>query len=693
MKMNLRLNSEIQYLGRNHKIVALKGSTVVLQRSEGDLETYEFKLEQIISDSSFCGGHKVGRKEKKGNFEIHLDKLDKEKRDEVSWKYNLILPVLLLEKIKNGDVKALIQFNERFNKEYINKNEKIKTLSQEELIKRILKKLKKSNKSVSRSTFMRYLNKYRNYQKTGVTGTASGSECFIRANDKEYIQRADTYAIEICSPRNPDEVVDIIYTKYPVEYHSIIKSAIENKYLSTRKLKVSKIEEILETECSKAGLKKIPYITVRSLIKQLSERTVSIFRHGRKGMEAYMPTERGYSEKAALYPLHIVQIDHTKLDIIAASEVTGQPIDRPFITLGIDVFSRSIWCMHLSFDDPSSAKVRKAIIQGLFCKRSKERYKTTNEWPIFGVPSVIYLDNGSDFTSEHVKKMIDETLESEVRYRPRKTPHYGGVIERLMGSINNVLSELPGYTGSNIMDKGDRDPSSEACLTLKQIEQFIIKWIVDVYHFKEHKGLPLECNVPVLRYQTGCEEHGNPDFFPPEDEEIISLSLLPTSRHPYTRFGITKDHIQYKADILSHLIGKRETQYNIKYDDDDLTYIYFQLPGTGEYVTVPAVYPSAGVLEGLNRYEWNKVKNDLRAKGLLSRKNKMTDALVEQGRKELREMVEKTYTQKKTSRKMSEKIGFDFSTVAGSSQSQQSTSEKSIKSLLQVAKQKYSQRR
>ncbi|MNW33023.1 Transposon Tn7 transposition protein TnsB [compost metagenome] len=692
MKINLRLNSEIQYLGRNHMIVGLKGNTVVLQRSEGNLETHEYNLEQIISDAGFRGGHKLGRKEKEGEFEIPLDKLDKEKRDEVSWKYNLILPVLLLEKLKNGDVKALIEFNERFNTEYLNKNENIKSISQEELIKRILKKLKKSNRSVSRSTFMRYLNKYRNYQKTGVTGTGSGIECFIRSNDKEYIQRADTYAIEICSPRNPDEVVDIIYTKYPVEYHPIIKSIIENKYLTTRKLKVSKINEILETDCGKAGLKKMPYITVRSLIKQLRERTVSIFRHGRKGIEAYTPTERGYSEKAALYPLHIVQIDHTKLDIIAVSEVSGQPIGRPFITLGIDVYSRTIWCMHLSFDDPSSAKVRKAIIQGLFCKRSKERYSTTNEWPIFGVPSVIYLDNGSDFTSDHVKKMIDETLESEVRYRPRKTPHYGGVIERLMGSINSLLSELPGYTGSNIIDKGDRDPSSEACLTLKQIEQFVSKWIVDVYHFKEHKGLPLECNVPILRYQTGCEEHGNPDFFPPENEEIISLSLLPTSRHPYTRFGITMDHIEYKADNLSHLIGKREIKYNIKYDDDDLTCIYFQLPGTGEYLTVPAVYPSTDVLEGLNRYEWHKVKDDLRAKGLLSRKNKMTDALVEQGRKELREMVEKTYTQKKTSRKMSEKIGFDFSTVAGRSQTQQSTSKKSIESLLQAVKQKYSQR-
>lgn len=692
MKMNLLLNSEIQYSGKKHRVVALKGNSVVLQRSEGSLETHEFLLEQVISDASFRGGQRITRKEKEGKFEVPLDKLidNKHKREEVSWKYELILPVLLLEKIKNSDVKALIEFNERFSKEYVTKNEDVRCISQEELIKRILKNLKKSGKTVSRSTFMRYLKKYRDHQKSGVSG--SGSECFIRPNDRGYIQRSDTFAIEICSPRHPDEVVDIIYTKYPPEYHPIIKKIIETKYLNTRRLKISNIVEIMDTECDKAKLERIPYITVRSMINQLSERTVAIYRHGRKGVEAYTPTERGYSEKAALYPLHIVQIDHTKLDIIAVSEITGQPIGRPFITLGIDVYSRTIWCMHLSFDDPSSAKVRKAIIQGLFCKKSKERYKTTNDWPIFGVPSVIYLDNGSDFTSEHVKQMINETLESEVRYRPRKTPHYGGVIERLMGSINSVLSELPGYTASNIIEKGDRDPSSEACLTLKQIEQFIIKWIVDVYHFKEHKGLPLECNVPILRYQTGCEEHGNPDFFPPEDEEIISLSLLPTSKHPYTRVGITKDHIEYKADNLSYLIGKRETKYTIKYDDDDLTCIYLQLPGTGEYITVPATHPSADVLEGINRFEWHKIKDKLREKGLLSRKNRMTDALVSQGRKELREMVEKTYTQKKTSRKMSEKIGMNLTVVANSPQSQQNTSKKSIESLLQAAKLKYSQR-
>ncbi|OPH56195.1 hypothetical protein BC351_28930 [Paenibacillus ferrarius] len=689
MKRNLLLNEEIEFIGRNYKIVAFKGGSIVLQRTDGNFDTYEFCLEQILSDSSFRGG-KADRK-KQGEYESVLEKLTKEKRDEVTWKYELIHPVLLLEKIKSNDMKALIEFTEKYISTFLKKDEDIRKLSQEELVKRILKQLKKNKKSICRSTFMRYLNNYRKQQRSVAIGRAI--ECFVRANDKEYKQRKDTYAIEICSPKNPDEVVDIIYTKYPVEYHQIIKDTIQNDYLSTKRLKISKISEIMLSKCKKKGITELPQITVRSLIRQLSKKTVAIFRDGKKGMEAYSTTERGYSEKTAQYPLHIVQIDHTKLDIIVAEETTRLPIGRPFITLGIDVYSRMIWCMHLSIDDPSSNKVRKAIHQGILCKRSKERYGTTNEWPIFGVPSVIYLDNGSDFTSDHVKRMINETLESEVRYRPRKTPHYGGVIERLMGSINTgVISQLPGYTGSNIQDKGDRDPSAEARLTIKEVEKFVAKWIVDVYHYKEHKGLPIDCSVPLVRYSSGCEEHGNPPFIAPEDEEFLSVELMPSALHPYTKDGITKDHIHYQADILKYLIAKRNVKYKIKYDDDDLSYIYIQLPDTGEFVTVPATYPSPKVLQGLTRYEWLKVKDRLREKGLLTRKNHMTDALVIQGRTELQEMISKTFTQKKTSRKMNEKIGGTVTITNGRSQGIPSTATVSLDDLLLSAKSIHLQR-
>lgn len=655
MKITLNVNEEIHFMGRKHKLIAIKGSHVVLQRSDGDNETFKYSLEKLVSDSTFRGGKTIARVEQR-KYESILEKLPEHKREEVSWKYELIRPILLLSRIKQNDMKALLEFSDKYLKTYVNKNEDITKLSQEELATRILVNSKNEGKKLARSTLMRYVKAYRDGMKQGVP---MALECFVKATDINYIQRKDTIAIEICSPRHPEVVVDVVYTKYADEYHSIIKETIEKDYLNTRRLKASAIFRIMEAKCTKSGLKPIPEITVRSLLKQLSPKTVAIFRDGKKGIESYSTTQRGYSETAAQYPLHMVQIDHTRLDIIVIDEKTGLAIGRPVITLGIDVFTRMIWCMHLSFDEPSANKVRKAIEHGIFPKGAKERYGTTNEWSIFGIPSVIFLDNGSDFTSENVKRMINETLESEVRYRPRKTPHYGGVIERLMGSINTqIIHNLPGSTGSNVMDKGDRDPVKEAKLTLAELEKIVAKYIVDIYHFEKHRGLPDDCNVPILKYEDGVDIYGNPPIVEPQLRDFYHIELLPTELKPYTRKdGITMDHIHYRADHLAHLVNKREVKYKIKYDDDDISHIFIQLPDSKEYVEVVSSSPPPEVLQDINRYTWNKIRDILRKTGDLKQKNRLDSEKVQKAKEELQELIASSYKPKLTVRKMNERMG------------------------------------
>ena len=45
---------------------------------------------------------------------------------------------------------------------------------------------------------------------------------------------------------------------------------------------------------------------------------------------------------SAQRPLDLVQIDHTKLDIIVVDDEQRLPIGRPWITLAIDVYSRMV---------------------------------------------------------------------------------------------------------------------------------------------------------------------------------------------------------------------------------------------------------------------------------------------------------------------------------------------------------------
>lgn len=53
-------------------------------------------------------------------------------------------------------------------------------------------------------------------------------------------------------------------------------------------------------------------------------------------------------------PLDVVQIDHTKLDIIVVDREQRLPIGRPWITLAIDVYSRMVVGFCISLDPPGA---------------------------------------------------------------------------------------------------------------------------------------------------------------------------------------------------------------------------------------------------------------------------------------------------------------------------------------------------
>jgi transposase InsO family protein len=57
------------------------------------------------------------------------------------------------------------------------------------------------------------------------------------------------------------------------------------------------------------------------------------------------------------WPLSLVQIDHTLVDVIVVDSITREPIQRPWLTLSIDVCSRCVPGFHLSLEPPSATSV------------------------------------------------------------------------------------------------------------------------------------------------------------------------------------------------------------------------------------------------------------------------------------------------------------------------------------------------
>ncbi|MBL7309241.1 transposase family protein, partial [Escherichia coli] len=128
--------------------------------------------------------------------------------------------------------------------------------------------------------------------------------------------------------------------------------------------------------------------------------------------------------------------DHTLLDIMALDE-DGRPV-RPWLTTVIDDHSRAIAGTMLFLGAPSALNTSLALRHAIWRKADAA-------WPVCGIPDVLYVDHGSDFTSRHLDQ-VAASLHMQIVHSGVARPQGRGKIERLFGTINTeLLPELPGH--------------------------------------------------------------------------------------------------------------------------------------------------------------------------------------------------------------------------------------------------------
>lgn len=643
----LKINSKITYFDRSYIILSIEPPKVVLKREETDGEVITVSFDSLVTNPSFKPTKSLLRnveKDKKEYFSI-LDGLPEKKRNQVSERFKIIRPLIILEKAKNHSLSAKVEFME-FYSEFLLKGEILQDINQKMVIERISSKY---GGKPSVATIKRYLKQYRDAENAQILKPEEG---LISLAGEGHKYRKDCMQLVICHPKDPTLEICTINTRMSEEVAKKIKQVIEEEYLNIKKPKKSAVYRSLIVHCSRSNLTPPDKSTFFKLLSRIPINILDIMRGTIKEKEKYKDIEREAGTKEALYPLHIVEVDHTELDIEVIDEQSGYTIGRPWITLGIDVFSRTVWCLYVSLEHPSANRVRKAIQHGVLFKYSKETYNTINDWSVFGVPTIIKLDNGSDFISYEIKTLINETIKSHVRYRPVGTPSYGGTIERLFGTLNSeLIHNLDGTRKSNVNDLGDYNPEKEAKLTLQDIKEILYRYITDIYHYKEHSGLPSESNIPLLRYYEGLQNVGYPEFILEEDVEEFKIDILPTILKPYTRDGIRIDNVLYKDPLLSKLIGPREVKYKLKYDNDDISKVYIFLTDENRYHEVSSVQPAFESIKGVNRFTYKKLIALLKEEGKIKRNSIPGSRDIEYAMSILAEDIEKKYKRSRKARR------------------------------------------
>lgn len=234
------------------------------------------------------------------------------------------------------------------------------------------------------------------------------------------------------------------------EQEEIIDQAIASIYY--KKKSVAKTYLEVEIQCDKA---KVQLPNIKSLKKRIAaktEETAAKFRRSRQKADELYKGKPGTIPDAK-YPFAIVQIDHTKLDIVLIDPIYRKPLGRPWLTLLVDVYSRCPMGYYLSLDPPGNYGTGQAIANAMYPKDLvMAKYGISAEWPCWGAMKTIHCDNAGEFHS-----MMTESAclayGIGIQFRPKKKPHYGAHIERLMGTFNEEIHALPGTTFSNTQER------------------------------------------------------------------------------------------------------------------------------------------------------------------------------------------------------------------------------------------------
>lgn len=375
------------------------------------------------------------------------------------------------------------------------------------------------------------------------------------------------------------------------EIEAVITSVINDCYLTKQKMTGEEVVLEVHRRCRAAGLAKPCAETVRVRLRAIHPKEKVLKREGKKAARDKFGAVKGEFPGADA-PLAVVQIDHTLLDIIVLDEEMRLPIGRPWLTLAIDVFSRMVVGYHLSLDHPSAFAVGLCLCHGMFDKAAElERLGVAGEWPVWGKPRMVHADNGKDFRSYLIRDTLDE---HDIRYefRPPKTPHYGGHIERLAGTLGKKVHALPGATFSNPKQRGEYKSEAKARMTLRELQPWLVNLIVGVYHNRVHEGIGCP---PIARWNEGIvgseRFRGVGMFDPIPNQRRMRLDFLPFETRTVQPEGIVWDKIWYRDPLLSQWVradeGRRRRKFKVRRDPTDISKLYFLDPALNDYVEIP----------------------------------------------------------------------------------------------------------
>lgn len=390
------------------------------------------------------------------------------------------------------------------------------------------------------------------------------------------------------------------------EVEDLVERCIQELYLTPERRNMETVLAAINQHIDAANLQRISsehlprvgYSCLRTRIKEIPAYDVWASRYGKRAADVKFRSS-GLGEQASL-PLERASIDHCRLDVFVVDEQTGLPLGRPWLTVILDECTRMVLGYSLSFDDPSAMTVMRALRHAMLPK--DEDPNLLNAWPAWGVIRTLVVDNGLEFhgfSLDHATGRFGTTVQT----CPRRQPWYKGKIERYFRTVmSDLLSEIPGRTFSNVLERGDYDSAKHAVITLESLNRVLKIWTVDFYHQRRHSALS---ETPAAKWARLI---GQVDRHLPDSAESMEASFGKPLKRMLGHQGVQNDTLLYNSDALAALRHRHGERFVVSVitNDEDVGYLYVVCPDTSEYLKVPAV--DAAYANGMTRWQHRKCR-------------------------------------------------------------------------------------
>ena len=336
--------------------------------------------------------------------------------------------------------------------------------------------------------------------------------------------------------------------------------------------------------------------TLYRAIRRRDPYAVAVARHGRKAADAFFKPV--FSMPRPERPLDVVQIDHTRINVL--TYVRGRAVlRRAWLSTAVDQCTRMVVGLHIGFDAPGYLPVV-MLLRNMILPKSyvRDRYPDIEaDWPCFGLPKIILVDNGKEFHSKAFRDACFQ-LGIEIRYCEAGHPQQKPNVERIFRTFNDQLfHQLPGTTFENSVKKGDYDSQARATIDFDLMVKMYHHYLIDVYHRSFHRGLR---DTPLNAWLKGTKAH--PVSLPPSVHDLTILTAKVLSK-PVHHYGVEIKGLKYNSYELAQLrpAKSNKKRFTVRYDPSNLSKIWVLDDEQGTFLEVPST--DLDYTEGLSEYQ------------------------------------------------------------------------------------------